>query len=186
MRMARLMCAAVLVPAFMGAQTQQQPLSYHGWALGISFDSAAKLTEAQIARPLVCVGMDTKTMFCQTDPGGRQRQASLYFSPSPRRLEEIWLSFPVDRRFSRDSLKRFLTTQWGPPIPREVIGKQPSTPGQILESDVIGNWAREGMVFGGVAISTMDSARTLSVSIFSPAREIRMMQQHGDTGRRRK
>jgi hypothetical protein len=181
MRMARLVCAATLVPAFMAAQAQQQPLSYHGWALGISFDSAAKLTEAQIARPLVCVGMDTKTMFCQTDPGGRQRQASLYFSPMPRRLEEIWLSFPVDRRFSRDSLTRFFTTQWGRPIPREMIGKQPSDPERILESDVIGNWAREDMVFGGVAISTMDSARTLSVSIFSPARQIRLMQQRADT-----
>jgi hypothetical protein len=182
--MARLMCAAALAPAFMAAQGQQRPLSYHGWALGISFDSATKLTEAQIARPLVCVGMDTKTMFCQTDPGGRN--ASLYFSPMPRRLEEIRLSFPVDRRFSRDSLKRFFTTQWGPPIPREVIGKQPSTTGRILETEVIGSWAREGMVFGGAYISSMDSARTLSVSIFSPARQIRLMQERTDSSRKRR
>jgi len=67
-----------------------------------------------------------------------------------------------------------------------VIGKQPSTTGRILESDVIGSWAREGMVFGEAAISSMDSARTLSVSIFSPARQIRLMQERTDSDRKRR
>jgi hypothetical protein len=183
MRMARLMCTAALVPAFMGAQGQQRPLSYHGWALGISFDSATKLTEAQIARPLVCVGMDTKTMFCQTDPGGRN--ASLYFSPMPRRLEEIRLSFPVDRRFSRDSLKRFFTTQWGPPIPREVLSTGSTSPRRVgPSSDVIGSWAREGTVFGMVAVSSLDSAAKLYISIASLDRQIRLMLEQADTSRK--
>jgi hypothetical protein len=185
MRTARLLCAATLLPALMGAQGQQRPLSYHGWALGISLDSATKLTEAQIARPLVCVGMDTQTMFCQTDHGARY--ASLYFSPMPRRLEEISLLMPIDRHASRDSLKKSFTTQWGPPLPREVIAKQPSATGRVkFQTDVIGSWAREGMVFGMAAISTVDTALTLGVSIQSLNRQIRLMQQRADTSRKRR
>lgn|GEM_PF-993786 len=185
MRTARLLCAATLLPALMGAQGQQRPLSYHGWALGISLDSATKLTEAQIARPLVCVGMDTQTMFCQTDHGARY--ASLYFSPMPRRLEEISLLMPIDRHASRDSLKKWFTTRWGPPIPREVIGRKSTSTGRAEpRTDVIGDWARDGMVFGMAAIASVDTARTLSVSIYSPARQIRLMQQRADTSRKRR
>ena len=105
----------------MGAQAQQRPFSYHGWALGISLDSAATLTMTQVGRPLVCVGMDTKTMFCQTDHGAGY--ASLYFSPMPRRL---------------------------------------------------------------AAILSLDTARTLSLSIYSPARQFRLIQERGRTRRNRR
>jgi hypothetical protein len=182
--MARLMCTAALVPAFMGAQGQQRPLSYHGWALGISFDSATKLTEAQIARPLVCVGMDTKTMFCQTDHGPGA-YASLYFTPVPRRVEEIVLLIPFDRHASTDSLRSWFTTRWGPPIPREVLSTGSTSPGRAgPSSDVIGSWAREGTVFGMVAVSSLDSAAKLYISIASLDRQIRLMLEQADTSRK--
>lgn len=43
-----LLCATALLPALKAAQGQERPLSYRGWALGISLDSATKLTKAQI------------------------------------------------------------------------------------------------------------------------------------------
>lgn len=178
-----MVCAAALLPALMAGQGQQPPLSYHGWALGISLDSARKLTEAQIAKPLVCVGMDTQTMFCETN--GRGAHASLYFSPVPRHLDEMLLQAPFDRRASRDSVKQWFTARWGQPIPREVIGSKSASDRGEPVTDALGSWARPGMVFGMAAISSLDSSRTLSVTLYSPAREIRLMQQRADTSKRR-
>ena len=180
-----LLNVAALLPLLLGAQGSQEPLKYHGWALGISLDSARKLTLAQIGKPLECAGVDTDTLFCQTDPGAEY--ASLYFSPVPRRLEEMALLLPFDRRASRDSLEKWLRSRWGTPIPREVLETSPKSKSRSEpETETIGSWAREGTVFGMVAIVSADTARTLSVSIYSPAREIRMMQKHADTGRTRK
>jgi hypothetical protein len=184
MRTARLLCAATLLPALVGAQGQQRPLEYRGWALGISFDSAAMLTQAQIGKPLICVGMDTKTMFCQTDHGPGV-YASLYFSPVPRRLEEMSLLMPLDWRAARDSLEKWFISRWGPSLPRTMIGQRSAPTGQIgMATDVIGSWAREAMVFGMAAIVSVDTARTLAVSISSPARQIRLMQERADTSRK--
>ncbi len=173
------------LPALVGAQSQHHPLSYRGWGLGISLDSATALTKAQMGKPLTCVGTDTKTMFCETDPA--PGYASLYFSPTPRRLEEITLLIPIDRRASRDSLTKWFKTRWGPPIPREVFGKKSTSRGAgEPTTEVIGSWAREGMVFGQAAIATVDTARMLALSIFSPARQIRLMQERVDTSRKTK
>ena len=185
MKPRRLLNVAALLPVFLGAQRSQEPLKYHGWALGISLDSAKKLTLAQIGKPLECGGVDTDTLFCHTDP--RAEYASLYFSPVPRRLEEVSLLLPFDRRASRDSLEKWLTSRWGNPIPREVLETSPKSKVRAEpETETIGSWAREGTVFGMVAIVSADTTRTLSVSIYSPAREIRMMQRHADTSRTRK
>jgi hypothetical protein len=189
MRTAFLLCATVLLPTLTAAQGQQPPLTYHGWALGISLDSATKLTRAQIGKPLVCVGNESETMFCQTEPG-LGAHASIYFSPMPRRIEEMSLLIPFDRRASRDSLKTWLSTRWGAEIAREVIGGKSTSPGPVeITTDPIGSWAREGMRFGMVAIASVDTVRTLSVSLYSPAREIRLMQQRrqqrADTSKRR-
>jgi len=175
-----LLSAATLLPALVAAQTNQEPLSYHGWALGISLDSARKLTESQIARPLVCVGMDTRTLFCQTEPG--TRYASLYFSPVPRRLEEISLIMPFDRRASRDSVEKWFTSRWGTPIAREVIDtKLKSKRRTEPETDAIGSWVRDEMVFGTVGIGSYDTTRMLAISISSPARQIRLLRDRADT-----
>jgi hypothetical protein len=176
---------AALLPVLLGAQGNQEPLKYHGWALGISLDSARKLTLTQIGKPLECAGVDTDTMFCHTPPGAEY--ASLYFSPVPRRLEEMSILLPFDRRASRDSLEKWLTSRWGTPIPREVLETSPKSKSRSEpETETIGSWAREGTVFGMVAIASGGGTRTLSVSIYSPAREIRMMQQHADSAKTRK
>jgi hypothetical protein len=176
MRTARLACLAVLFPAFVGAQGQQQPLSYLGWGLRISLDSARALVSTQVGTPLNCVGMDAGTLFCQTDmkPGP---YVSLYFSPVPRRLEELTVRDPLDRRASKDSLAKWFQTRWGPPVPREVIGKKSTSPTVGLESEVIGSWARDGPVFGMASIASYDTTRLLSVSIASVEREMRLIRE---------
>jgi hypothetical protein len=177
-------CVAFCFSVLMGAQRQQPPLSYHGWALGISLDSAATLTKSQIDAPLVCVGMDTQTMFCQTDRG--PGYASLYFTPMPRRLEEMSLQTPLDRRASKDSLKNWFTTHWGPPIPRELLGNRSTSNGRVpFATEVIGTWARGEMVFGMAAIASIDTTRTLAISIQSLERQVRLMQQRADSSRKR-
>lgn len=169
----------------METQPQERPLSYHGWALGISLDSARTLTEAQIGRPLACVGTDTKTMFCQTRRG--RTYASLYFSPAPRRLEEMTLEMPIGRRADRDSLEHWFTARWGPPLPRIVVNKR-STPRSRTQrtTDVIGSWARPGSVFGMAAVSSLDTLQRLSVSINSPARHLRLSHERAATNRKRR
>jgi len=180
----RLLCAAALLPVLMEAQAHERPLSYHGWALWISFDSAAILADAQIGRTLECVGMDTKTMFCQAYNG--TRHASLYFSPVPRRLEELAIMTPLDCRASSDSLKNWFTTQWGPTLPRDLITAQSAPTRQSrMHSEVIGSWARNEIVLGMVGIVSYDTTRMLSVSISSPAREIRLLRERADSGHKR-
>jgi hypothetical protein len=175
-----LLSAATLLPGLMAAQRNQEPLSYQGWTLGISLDSATKLTASQIASPLVCVGMDTRTLFCQTEPG--TRYASLYFSPVPRRLEEVSLIMPFDRRASRDSVEKWFTSRWGTPIAREVIDtKLKSKRRTKPETDAIGSWVRDEMVFGTVGIGSYDTTRMLAISISSPARQIRLLRERADT-----
>jgi hypothetical protein len=182
MRTTLLLLATALVPALTADQGQERPLSYRGWALGISFDSAKALTKAQISKPLVCVGAETDTMFCQTDLTVGS-YAGLYFSPAPRRLEEVSLQIPLDRRASRDSLEKWFVSRWGPSIPREVLGKPNPKGGVHAEDGVIGSWARPGMIFGMASIASVDAARLLSVAIYNPARQIRLMQQRADSSR---
>jgi hypothetical protein len=185
MKMVRVVYAAISIPALIGAQRQQRPLSYHGWALGISLDSASTLTKMQIGRPLVCVGKDTKTLFCQTNRG--RGYASLYFSPVPRRLEEMTLQMRIGNRADRDSLENWFTTRWGPPLPRIVANKQSRPSGRPeLTNDVIGSWAREGSVFGMAAITSLDTLRRLSVSINSPARQRRLIEERAATNHKRR
>jgi hypothetical protein len=184
MRTVRPLCVAFCFPVLIGAQRPEPPLSYHGWALGISLDSAATLTKSLIGAPLVCVGMDTATMFCQTDSG--PGYASLYFTPMPRRLEEMSLQIPLDRRASKDSLKNWFTTRWGPPIPRELLGKRSTSTGPVpFTTEVIGTWARGEMIFGMAAIASIDTTRTLAISIQNLERQVRLMLQRADTSRRR-
>jgi hypothetical protein len=183
--MVRVVYAAISLPALMGAQRQQRPLSYHGWALGITLDSASTLTKMQIGRPLVCAGKDTKTLFCQTSRG--RGFASLYFSPVPRRLEEMTLQMRIGSRVDRDSLENWFTTRWGPPLPRIVANKRSRPSGRPeLTNDVIGSWAREGSVFGMAAITSLDTLRRLSVSINSPARQRRLIQERAATNHKRR
>jgi len=185
MRSARLVYAAITLPALIGAQPQERPLSYHGWALGISLDSAKTLTKMRIGRPLVCVGKDTKTMFCQTSHGSPR--ASLYFSPVPRKLEELTLEMPIGRRADRDSLEDWFRKRWGPPLPRIVVNKKSPSRGRTQRTtDVIGSWVRPGSVFGMVAVSAVDTAQRLSVSINSPARQLRLSQERAATSRKRR
>lgn len=184
MRTVRPLCVAFCLPVLMGAQRPQPPLSYHGWALGISLDSAEALTKSQIGAPLVCVGMDTQTMFCQTDRG--PGYASLYFTPMPRGLEEMSLQLPLDRRASKDSLKNWFTTRWGPPIPRELLGRRSTSTGPVpFTTEVIGTWARGEMVFGMAAIASIDTTMRLAISIQNLERQIRLMQQRVDTSPKR-
>ncbi|GAC1412756.1 MAG: hypothetical protein PVSMB1_12260 [Gemmatimonadaceae bacterium] len=179
------MCAAITLSALIAAQPQERPLSYHGWALGISLDSAKTLTKMRIGRPLVCVGKDTKTMFCQTSHGSAH--ASLYFSPVPRRLEEMTLEISIGRRADRDSLEEWFRTRWGPPLPRIVVNKKSPPRGRTQRTmDVIGSWARPGSVFGMVAVSAADSVQRLSVSINSPARQLRLSQERSAASRKRR
>ena len=188
MKIVRVVYVAISLPALMGAQRQQRPLSYHGWALGISLDSASTLAKMQIGRPLVCVGKDTKTMFCQTSRTNRgPGYASLYFSPVPRRLEEMTLQMRIGRRADRDSLENWFTTRWGTPLPRIVANKQSRPSGRPEPTnDVIGSWAREGSVFGMAAITSLDTLRRLSVSINSPARQLRLIQERAATNHKRR
>jgi len=183
MRSARLFSAAMLLPILSGAQAGERPLSYHGWALGISLDSAAVLAKAQIGNPLTCVGMDTKTMLCQASTG--ERNASLYFSPVPRRLEELTILAPLDRRASRDSLKKWFGAQWGSPLPRQKLATRSAPSRSKLKTDIIGTWPREGMVLGIAAIGSYDTTRLVSVSIYSPERNVRLMLERADSGRKR-
>lgn len=178
MRTGLVLCATVLLSAFVWAQGQQAPLSYHGWALGISLDSAKTLTRIQMGKPLVCVGEEAETVFCRTSPGPGAG-ARLYFGPAPRHLEDVSLALPLNRRASKDSVASWFRTQWGPPIPREFIGKRSTSGGETL-----GSWARDGMVFGIVGISSEDTIRQLSVSIAAADRQVRLMQERADTARR--
>lgn len=174
-----------MLPALVNGQSQQRPLSYRGWALGISLDSAATLATAQIGRPLACVGMDTKTMFCQTNGGSGY--ANLYFSPFPRRLEELAILTPLDRRASRDSLKKWFTREWGSPLSGEASTKRPDRNQRPMpETDIIGRWRRDGFVLGMAGVSSYDTTRMISVSIRSPAREIRLLKERTDTSRKRR
>jgi hypothetical protein len=185
MRKACLLYAAALVPALTGAQRQQRALSYHGWALGISLDSAGTLARGQIGKPLVCVGMDSKTMFCQTNRGSGY--ASLYFSPVPRRLEEMTLQIPLDRRASRDSIEKWFAARWGTPIPREVIRTESTPAGRGKPTtDVIGSWATDGgTVIAMAGFSSLDDTTySLGVSILKPARQIRLMQERASRNRK--
>jgi hypothetical protein len=174
-----LLCAAALIPGLMPAQGQEPPLSYRGWALGISVDSATKLTKAQIGMALVCTA-DTQVMFCHTGPG-RAPRASAYFGPEPRRLEDVSLAMLLDRRASRDSVARWFRTRWGAPIPREYVGKK-STSG----SEVLGSWARDNMIFGNAGITSDDTTRVLYVSIASADRQMRLMEQQAESSAKRR
>lgn len=185
MRMGQLVLVGALAPALLAAQAKSAPLSYRGWALGIPLDSATTLTTAQIGAPLVCVGDDMETMFCETNDG--VGHASLYFSPIPRRLEELNIMRPLDRRASRDSLEKWFAARWGPPLPRPARPKpsQKASEGAVI-GDIVGRWTRGGFVYGMVAVAGLDTTRILSVAISNPARRIRLMMERGDTTNGRK
>lgn len=172
-----------MLPALVSAQRDQRPLIYRGWAIGISLDSATELTKVQFGQPLQCAGMDTQTMSCQTDHG--PGHVSLYFSPIPRRLEEMNIMKPLDLRASRDSLEKWFTARWGRPLPRTTPATAQEGPQSAIISDIVGRWARGGFVFGMVAIAGLDTTQMLSIAISSPARRIRLMRERSDTMRNR-
>ncbi|MEO8910359.1 MAG: hypothetical protein ABI408_09040 [Gemmatimonadaceae bacterium] len=172
MKAAVLVCAATIIPALVGCRTRHPTFTYNGWALGISPDSATALTKAQFGKPLVCSVADAEMMECETDRAGAG-YLKVSFSAVPRRLDDVFLEFPLDRRASRDSLEKWFTERWGPPIPRAAMEKSLGPLAGIDASKgTLGIWLPEGSVFGMVGIFTPDSTRMLSISFTNRRKQL--------------
>jgi hypothetical protein len=173
MRGIRGLTLALLFPFAAFAQGNA-PLEYHGWARGISLDSALALARGQNGEELVCIGLETETQFCNSPFG--KGGVSAYFSPSPRHLEEVSLLIPLDARTSKDSIEDWFEENWGLAA-RE--GKTTVSNGQKLplRSEGLGLWVRPGLI-GSASIVSLGDHRTLGVTIMSPGRTIRRLREH--------
>src|SRR6266540_3666422 len=97
------------------AQTNSIMLpTYRGWGIGISLDSANKLAVRGTKEGLICVGEETREMFCKSDEAvPNVMTVNAYFTPSPRRLDEVILIQLRDRPMASDSIFAPFIRGWG-------------------------------------------------------------------------
>jgi hypothetical protein len=161
---------SIIVPGTAAAQSPAS-LSYRGWALGISRDSAINLAKSQNGQVLDCVGGSDRMMFCRT-LGGAQPDISAYFSAEPRRLEMVTIIEPLGAAASADSVAHWFRDQWGDPKP---LPKRDSTSGPtiIAASQWLGMWFGAGGAIGSATIMSIGDKRMLGVAIDNPLRYLR-------------
>lgn len=159
---------------FAGEISAQSPasLSYRGWALGISRDSAINLARTQNGQVLDCVGNPDRFMFCRT-LGGAQPDISAYFSAEPRLLEMVTILEPLPATASADSLTQSFRERWGEPRPLARRDSTSTSTTVLATSQWLGMWYGAG---GGVAsanITMTGEKRVLGVVIDNPLRYLR-------------
>lgn len=88
--------------------------TYRGWGIGISLDSANKLAVRDTKEGLICVGEETREMFCKSEEAvPNVMTVNAYFTPSPRRLDEVMLIQLRDRPMALDSIFAPFIRGWG-------------------------------------------------------------------------
>jgi hypothetical protein len=164
----------LLTVAFTGVTGAQTPasLSYRGWALGISRDSAISLARSQNGQVLDCVGNPGRSMYCRT-AGGAQPDISAYFSGEPRVLEMVTILEQLPPSASADSLGQWFRGRWGEPRPLAKRDSTSTSTTLLVTLQWLGMWYGAA---GGVAsanITTSGDKRVLGVVIDNPLRYLR-------------
>jgi hypothetical protein len=158
------------------AKSRNDVLSYQGWRVGLSRDSANRLTLRDIGDTLKCVREPVET-FCAAgdDEDNANARLLMQMSTDSNRVTAVFVLRSVPPGISTDTLRAGLIEVWGPPD--SVSRSEPFTSGGTVIP--LGHWnsTREHVYASEATLP--DSSRWLTVSLVDRVLMARKLEVRG-------